>query len=131
MHGLEPPTRTCETCSCLLPSWPINQVLELAPANWRLTVGRPEVQQKLDANVYRQVTLGKLTPDREVTHRTLSGRQRSVAASYHAAITPADVARRTGTSEQLVTSLAADAEGTAQVGHRLTAVKSGNKGHSF
>lgn len=61
MHGLEPYAYLRDLL-CLLPSWPINQVLELAPANWKVTVGRPEVQQKLDANVYRQVTLGKLTP---------------------------------------------------------------------
>lgn len=61
MHGLEPYAYLRDLL-CLLPSWPINRVLELAPANWRATIERPEVQQRLDANVFRQVALGKLTP---------------------------------------------------------------------
>lgn len=64
MHGLEPYAYLRDLL-CLLPSWPINRVLELAPANWRATLERPEVQEKLDANVFRQVTLGKLTPTTE------------------------------------------------------------------
>ena len=61
MHGLEPYAYLRDLL-CLLPSWPINRVLELALANWRATIERPEVQQRLDANVFRQVALGKLTP---------------------------------------------------------------------
>ena len=61
MHGLEPYAYLRDLL-CLMPSWPINKVLELAPANWKATVERPEVQQQLEANVYRQVTLGKLVP---------------------------------------------------------------------
>lgn len=61
MHGLEPYAYLRDLL-CLLPSWPIHDVVELAPANWRATVARPEVQEKLDANVYRQVTLGNLPP---------------------------------------------------------------------
>jgi hypothetical protein len=61
MHGLEPYAYLRDLL-CLLPSWPIHDVLELAPANWRVALARPEVQAKLDANVYRQVTLGMLKP---------------------------------------------------------------------
>jgi len=42
---------------CLLPSWPIQRVLDLAPAYWQRTFAEPEVQQRLASNVYRQATL--------------------------------------------------------------------------
>lgn len=61
MHGLEPYAYLRDLL-CLLPSWPINRVLELAPVNWRATLERPEVQRQLESNVFRQVALGKLTP---------------------------------------------------------------------
>lgn len=61
MHGLEPYAYLRDLL-CLLPSWPVNRVLELAPVNWRATLERPEVQRQLEANVFRQVALGKLTP---------------------------------------------------------------------
>lgn len=61
MHGLEPYAYLRDLL-CLLPSWPIHRVLELSPAHWRATLERTDVQQRLDANVFRQVTLGKLTP---------------------------------------------------------------------
>lgn len=64
MHGLEPYAYLRDLL-CLLPSWPIHDVLELAPANWRATLERADVQEKLDANICRQVTLGKLKPDAE------------------------------------------------------------------
>lgn len=64
MHGLEPYAYLRDLL-CLLPSWPINQVLELAPANWRATLERPDVQQQLEANVFRQVAVGTLTPTAE------------------------------------------------------------------
>lgn len=64
MHGLEPYAYLRDLL-CLLPSWPIHDVLELAPANWRTTLERPEVQKKLEANVFRQVTLGTLVPSAE------------------------------------------------------------------
>jgi hypothetical protein len=35
-------------------------VLELAPANWKSTVARPEVQDALLGNAFRQVALGNL-----------------------------------------------------------------------
>jgi hypothetical protein len=44
----------------LLPDWPANKVLELAPVNWKSTVARPEVQDALLGNVFRQVALGNL-----------------------------------------------------------------------
>ena len=61
MHGLEPYAYLRDLL-CLLPSWPITRVLELAPVNWRATLERSEVQQRLEANVFRQVALGKLVP---------------------------------------------------------------------
>jgi hypothetical protein len=39
------------------PSWPRSRVLELAPVRWRQTVARPDVQQRLDVNIYRRATL--------------------------------------------------------------------------
>lgn len=56
MHKIEP-WAYLRDLFCLLPNWPINRVLELAPVNWRDTLTQPEVQQKLDANLYRRVTL--------------------------------------------------------------------------
>lgn len=47
---------------CLLPGWPVQRVLELAPVNWASTVQRPEVRADLDANVFRQAALGILKP---------------------------------------------------------------------
>jgi hypothetical protein len=61
MHGLEPYAYLRDLL-CLLPSWPINRVLELAPAYWKTTRERPEVRQSLDDNVFRKVALGKLKP---------------------------------------------------------------------
>lgn len=61
MHELEPYAYLRDLL-CLLPSWPINRVLELAPVNWRATLERPEVNKQLEANVFRQVALGKLAP---------------------------------------------------------------------
>jgi transposase len=42
---------------CLLPSWPIHRVLELAPANWTATSQDAAVQAKLAANIFRNLTL--------------------------------------------------------------------------
>jgi len=41
---------------CLLPSWPVHRVLELAPVNWAQTVEQDDVQTMLEANPYRQIT---------------------------------------------------------------------------
>jgi transposase len=61
LHDLEPLSYLRDLL-CLLPGWPIQHVLELAPANWRATIERPEVRAQLDANVFRQVALGVLKP---------------------------------------------------------------------
>lgn len=64
MHGIEPYAYLRDLL-CLVPSWPQTKVLDLAPANWRATSARPEVVAQLEANVYRQVTLGKRLPANE------------------------------------------------------------------
>jgi transposase len=46
MHRIEP-FGYMRDLLCLLPSWPKHRVLELAPAYWKETVARPEVQQAL------------------------------------------------------------------------------------
>jgi transposase len=56
MHQIEP-WAYLRDLLCLLPQWPIKKVLELAPANWQTTLADPAVQQKLEANIFRQVTL--------------------------------------------------------------------------
>ena len=60
MHELEP-LAYMRDLFCLLPRWPSNRVLELAPANWQETVQRQEVQQALEANVFRRVVLSART----------------------------------------------------------------------
>lgn len=47
---------------CLLPTWPEDTLLELAPVNWRTTEARPDVQKALAANAFRQASLGNLQP---------------------------------------------------------------------
>jgi hypothetical protein len=42
---------------CLLPSWPISRVLDLAPASWGTTLQDPQVTQRLEANIFRRATL--------------------------------------------------------------------------
>jgi len=59
LHGLEP-WAYIRDLLCLLPSWPAKRVLELAPAYWNQTLQNTDAQQRLDANVYRQITLGEL-----------------------------------------------------------------------
>ena len=56
MHGIEP-WAYLRDLFCLLPSWPANRVFELAPANWTALLQEPEVQQRLDANIFRRATL--------------------------------------------------------------------------
>jgi transposase len=56
MHGIEP-WAYLRDLFCLLPSWPANRVLELAPANWTALLQQPEVEQRLDANIFRRATL--------------------------------------------------------------------------
>jgi transposase len=61
LHGIEP-LGYLRDLLCLLPSWPVKRVLELAPLNWRTTLQRAEVLAALDANIFRQAALGILTP---------------------------------------------------------------------
>lgn len=56
MHGIEP-WAYLRDLFCLLPSWPANRVLELAPANWTALLQDSAVQQRLDANIFRRATL--------------------------------------------------------------------------
>jgi hypothetical protein len=62
MHGIEP-TAYLRDLLCLLPSWPISRVLELAPAYWKQTLEHEDTQRRLAENVFRQVALGTLHPD--------------------------------------------------------------------
>jgi hypothetical protein len=39
-------------------SWPRRKVLDLVAAHWQQTLEQVETQHKLDANVFRRVTLG-------------------------------------------------------------------------
>jgi hypothetical protein len=56
LHEIEP-LAYIRDLFCLLPSWPHNRVLELAPAYWKQTLEKPETQEKLAANVFRRVLL--------------------------------------------------------------------------
>ncbi|MGO9065163.1 MAG: IS66 family transposase [Myxococcaceae bacterium] len=62
MHRIEP-LGYLRDLLCLLPSWSVQQVLDLAPASWSTTLERPEVQAQLEANVFRQAALGTLEPE--------------------------------------------------------------------
>jgi len=57
LHDIEP-LAYIRDLLCLLPSWPRYRVLALTPAYWKKTLEEPETQQKLNANVFRRVTLG-------------------------------------------------------------------------
>lgn len=59
LHGLEP-LAYFRDLLCLLPDWPAQKVIELAPANWNATFARSDVQDTLLSNVFRQVALGNL-----------------------------------------------------------------------
>ena len=61
LHGHEP-LAYLRDLFCLLPWWPVSQVLELSPARWAATVALPDVQATLAANVFRKVALGELEP---------------------------------------------------------------------
>lgn len=54
LHGLEP-YAYLRDLFCLLPSWPRNRVLELAPAYFKQTLETEDAQQRLRRNVYRAV----------------------------------------------------------------------------
>src|SRR5688572_9134988 len=57
LHGIEP-LAYIRDLLCLLPRWPQQRVLQLAPLHWRETLQKPEAQQALEANVFRRVVLG-------------------------------------------------------------------------
>ncbi len=59
LHELEPAAYLRDLL-CLIPSWPAKRVLELAPAYWQKTLEQQDAQQRLAANVYRQVALGEI-----------------------------------------------------------------------
>jgi transposase len=61
MHGLEP-LGYVRDLLCLLPGWPVQKVIDLAPVNWAITSQREDVRAMLDANVFRQAALGILKP---------------------------------------------------------------------
>jgi len=56
MHGIEPWSYLRDLL-CLIPTWPIHRLLELAPMNWKATRASGEAVQVLDANPYRAVTM--------------------------------------------------------------------------
>jgi transposase len=62
MHGLDPQAYLRDLF-CLLPSWPMSRILELAPAYWKQTLEQEDTQRRLAANVFRQVALGELHPE--------------------------------------------------------------------
>jgi transposase len=59
LHEIEP-CAYLRDLLCLLPSWPVKRVLELAPVNWQKTLEQEDAQKRLAANVFRQVALGVL-----------------------------------------------------------------------
>ena len=63
LHEIEPGAYIRDLF-CLLPSWPARRVLELAPVNWNKTLEQEDTQQRLAANVYRQVVLGEIDEHR-------------------------------------------------------------------
>lgn len=56
MHKIEP-WAYLRDLFCLLPSWPVSRVLELAPAHWTTLLQNPEVQERLERNIFRRATL--------------------------------------------------------------------------
>ena len=56
-HELEP-FAYLRDLFCLLPSWPRYRVLDLAPAYWKQTLEETDAQQRLDANIFRRLSLG-------------------------------------------------------------------------
>lgn len=58
MHKIEP-WSYLRDLFCLLPGWPIKDVLQLAPAYWQDTSQLEHVKSDLDNNIFRQATLIK------------------------------------------------------------------------
>ncbi len=59
LHQIEP-WAYLRDLLCLLPDWPASRVLELSPLHWQQTLQQEQAQQRLAANVFRQVALGLL-----------------------------------------------------------------------
>jgi hypothetical protein len=57
LHDIEPEADLRDVI-CLLPDWPKSRVLDLAPCNWKKTREQPDTQQRLAANIMRNVALG-------------------------------------------------------------------------
>jgi transposase len=64
LHKIEP-WSYLRDLFCLLPSWPMRRVLDLAPAYWNKTLQEQHAQQRLAANPFRNVTLGPLELHRD------------------------------------------------------------------
>jgi transposase len=56
MHEIEP-LAYLRDLLCLLPSWPKSRVLALAPAYWKQTLEQADTQQRLAANIFRQLSI--------------------------------------------------------------------------
>lgn len=56
LHGLDP-FQYLRDLFCLIPSWPVARVLELAPSHWKATQAKDDVRALLEANIYRRVSL--------------------------------------------------------------------------
>lgn len=61
LHSLDPAAYLRDLL-CLLPSWKVTDVLDLAPARWRETAARADVKASLAANVFRRASLGDPDP---------------------------------------------------------------------
>ena len=58
LHGMEP-YAYLRDLFCLLPAWRVNRVLELAPAYFKETLKREDVQQRLRDNIFRAISIGQ------------------------------------------------------------------------
>ena len=63
LHDIEP-SAYLRDIFCLLPGWNQKRVLELAPVSWEKTLEDSDTQQRLDANIFRQVSLGAMDSHR-------------------------------------------------------------------
>ena len=67
MHSIQPWTYLRDLF-CLIPSWPRSRVLELSPVSWRQTMERLDVQQQLDANIFRRASLASVAAPLRCSH---------------------------------------------------------------
>ena len=56
LHGIEP-WAYLRDLFILIPSWPAQQAIDLAPVNWWKTLEREDVTHQLATNIYRMCTL--------------------------------------------------------------------------